>query len=251
MTPNHICALGHFWCDTTTKYLQWQFELFTEKMSDGNLYLLAVGYIAFYVVIIIPARSAGPAGPPGPHSGGALYTRWGKSSCPQVGGTELVYDGITGGSFYNHQGGGANYLCMPRDPEYSTTLIYRTGFDDHAPLYGSEYEAPVQGSHDHNVPCAVCYVSTRPTVIMIPAKASCPPTWTREYYGYLMTQHKVHHRTMFECVDKDQESLAGSQGDTNGVLFYHAEASCSPGHLPCPPYDINQHKELNCVVCTK
>ena len=34
---------------------------------------------------------AGPAGTPGPRSGGALYTRWGKSSCPQVEGTELVY----------------------------------------------------------------------------------------------------------------------------------------------------------------
>ena len=34
---------------------------------------------------------------PGPRSGGALYTWWGKSSCPQVEGTKLVYSGITGG----------------------------------------------------------------------------------------------------------------------------------------------------------
>ena len=224
------------------------FELFTEKMSY-LMYFLAVGYVAFYVVIIIPA---GPDGPPGPRSGGALYTRWGKSSCPEVRGTELIYDGITGGTWFEHPGGGANYLCMPKDPEYSTTLNYNTKFNNHALLYGAEYESPAQQeSHDHNVPCAVCYVSTRPTVIMIPAKASCPPTWTREYYGYLMTELSTHHRTMFECVDKDQESLAGGQGDTNGVLFYHAEASCSPGHLPCPPYGVNQHKELNCVVCTK
>ena len=64
---------------------------------------------------------AGPPGPPGPRSGGggggggggAIYTRWGKSSCPPVEGTELVYSGITGGTYYNQQGGGANYLCMP------------------------------------------------------------------------------------------------------------------------------------------
>ena len=35
---------------------------------------------------------------------------------------------------------------------------------------------------------------------------------------------------------------------TLGVLFCHVEADCNTG-LPCPPY--NNHKELNCVVCTK
>ena len=32
---------------------------------------------------------------------------------------------------------------------------------------------------------------------------------------------------MFECVDADQESLHGTQADTNGALFYHVEAACS------------------------
>ena len=54
--------------------------------------------------------------------------------------------------------------------------------------------------------------------------------------------HHNHYRSMFECVDEDQESLPGSQGDTDGVLFYHVEAACNTG-LPCPPYD--QNKELN------
>ena len=35
--------------------------------------------------------------PPGPCSGGAIYTIWAKSSCPEVD-TELVYSGITGGT---------------------------------------------------------------------------------------------------------------------------------------------------------
>ena len=83
---------------------------------------------------------------------------------------------------------------------------------------------------------------------MIPAKASCPPTWTREYYGYLMAEHRNHHRATFECVDADQESLPGSQDGLNGALFFHAEADCGNG-LPCPDY--NDHQELNCVVCTK
>ena len=107
----------------------------------------------------LPGRDGvqGPPGPPGkdgstglqgppepPSSGGAIYTRWGKSSCPQVKGTELVYSGITGGTMYHQEGGGANYLCMPKDPEYSPTLTYRsTDFQWIANVYGSEYEYPL------------------------------------------------------------------------------------------------------------
>ena len=197
-----------------------------------------------------PPGQNGSTGPPGSSSGGVTYTRWGKSSCPQVEGTELVYSGITVGTYYNKAGGGANYLCMPKDPEYSPTLTYRIGVWSTTKVHGTEYEGPLQGTHDHNAPCAVCCVSTRSKLLMIPAKFSCPQTWTREYYGYIMTEDNQSDRgrTMFECVDKDQESLPGSYANTNGAFFMHVEASCNTG-LPCPPY--NTEKELNCVVCTK
>ena len=206
------------------------------------LLLLAVGAVAVAALV------------QGSHSGGTLYTRWGRSMCPQVGGTELVYSGIAGGSSYTHRGGGANYLCMPKDPVYSPILRYRGGTQGHAYVYGSEYYKPIKGSHDHNVPCAVCEVSTRSKMLMIPAKATCPSSWTREYYGYIMTEWIGRHnssvgRTMFECVDTDQESLpGGGHANTNGALFNHVEAVCNYD-LPCPPY--NSKQELNCVVCTK
>ena len=187
----------------------------------------------------------GPRGYPGPMSGGVVYTRWGKSSCPDVFGTELVYAGRSGGSSYSHQGGGANYLCMPLNPEY--TLKYVIGHQGRSTVYGSEYNNPITGTADHDVPCAVCSVTTRLQVLMIPAKTSCPTAWTREYYGYLMSEHYSHHRTMFVCVDKDQDSVPGSQAATYGAKFHHTEADCSG--MPCPPY--NNQKELNCVVCTK
>ena len=43
------------------------------------------------------------------------------------------------------------------------------------------------------------------------------------------------------------EAIPGLLADTNGALFYHAEATCNG--LSCGPY--NTEKELNCVVCTK
>ena len=52
---------------------------------------------------------------------------------------------------------------------------------------------------------------------MIPAKTRCPSTWTLEYSGYLMSTHRVnHYRTMFECVDKNPDSIPGSASDNNG-----------------------------------
>ena len=194
--------------------------------------------------------AVGPAGPPGPKSGGATYVRWGKSSCPDVAGTELVYDGRAAGNFYNRQGGGSTYLCLPKLPEY--VLPHIPFSQSYSEIFGVEYQDPVtEGRNNLNVPCAVCTVSTRPALLMIPAKARCPTGWTREYYGYLMSQGgsflSNQRRTPFECVDKDQEVLEGSEADTDGARFYHVEASCNG--ISCPPY--NTDMELNCVVCTK
>ena len=194
-----------------------------------------------------PIGVQGTTGLPG---GGAAYIRWGNSSCPGITGTKLVYTGFAGGSLFNQGGGGANYLCMPDAPKYSSTLTYRAGVQNHSPIHGAEYQDPIQGIQNHNVPCALCHVSSRSVLIMIPAMASCPSYWTREYYGYLMSAHQSHKRTTFVCVDESMESIPGSQVDTNGALFYHTEAHCGTG-LPCSDTTYINHKELNCAVCTK
>ena len=193
----------------------------------------------------------GEQGPPGPSIGGVVYTRWGKTTCPNVTGTELVYTGRTAGSrWLQNTGGGANYLCMPENPDY---LGYRPGVQGYSPVYGTEYQTentgPLGHVHNHNAPCAVCYASTRVAVIKIPAKTQCPSTWTLEYSGYLMSAHATneHYRTMFECVDKNPDSLPGSAANTDGTQFWHVEATCNG--ILCPPYD--PQKELTCAVCTK
>ena len=71
-------------------------------------------------------------------------------------------------------------------------------------VYGTEYEGPVRGTHNHNVPCSVCHVTSRSIALMIPAKTSCPQYWTKEYNGYLMSEYHSHNPSMFECVDKGQ-----------------------------------------------
>ena len=182
-----------------------------------------------------------------------IYTRWGNNTCPSTPGTLLLYAGRAAGSWFNQQGsgGGANYLCLPEQPQYLNYIpVTQNG---RAYLYGAEYQTtvmsngPLDSVTNHNVPCAVCYTLTRGIVVMIPAQLTCPSSWTREYYGYLMAERSAHHRTMFECVDQNPESVPGSVADTDGVLFYHTEVKCSRG-IPCPPYDTQ--KEVTCVVCT-
>ena len=191
----------------------------------------------------------GPQGPPGPRNGGVVFTRWGRTTCPTTNDTELLYKGKAAGSSWDQTGGGANYICLPDEPEF---LSYTPGISDaQSYIYGSEYETyygPFAPLNDHNVPCVVCYASTRVSYLMIPAKITCPKTWTTEYQGYLMAERFSHKRNVvYECVDKDTESIPGSVANTNGATFYHVQAQCNG--LLCPPYD--QEKELACVVCTK
>ncbi len=185
---------------------------------------------------------AGSPGPSGEKAGGATYTRWGSTSCPG----EKISSGRVGGSPWQNQGGGSDYLCMPDDPKYG--VAYKAGVQGRSPVDGAEYEFPIAtNKHDRNIPCAVCYVSSQTASIMIPAGMNCYGNWTREYYGYLMSDRNTHRKTQFVCVDHSMEAIPGMSANTNGAMFYHAEATCNG--LSCTKYSTE--KELHCVVCTK
>ena len=59
------------------------------------------------------------ANEPGPQAGGVVYTRWGRTVCPQ--GATLVYAGRAAGTKYNVKGGTSDTLCMPETPQYLST----------------------------------------------------------------------------------------------------------------------------------
>lgn len=121
-------------------------------------------------------------------------------------------------------------------------------------MYGAEYEinyaySPFKSNlHDHDVPCAVCYVRSRVSQLMIPARNDCPSGWTEEYHGYLMSWHHGHKKSGdFICIDTDAEFVHGSKANRDGALLYLVEGQC--GSLPCLPYFNG--RELTCAVCTK
>ena len=189
----------------------------------------------------------GNQGEPGTVKGGVVYTRFGRKSCRS--GIQLLYEGITAGSHYDYRGGGANYLCLPKVPQYLSNVnpLYESY------LYGAEYESYnriFSGTTDnHNVPCAVCYNPTNVAKLTIPARVKCPPSWTREYFGYLMTEYDNNpNNAVYECIDANPEVVPGTHQNTRGAQFYFVEATCDKG-IPCLPY--KRARAITCVVCTK
>ena len=187
---------------------------------------------------------------------GSTYVRWGRKSCPNINGTELVYSGYAGGSWYGDSGAASNYICLAPDPQWDH---YSDAHDAGAHVYGAEYQfgefgipgvAQFMGGnsvYQEDVPCSVCR-SSRPTTIMIPGRTQCYIGWTMEYKGYLTAGHSAYSAaTEFVCLDDRPDNLPGGHPNENGALFYFVEGRC--GSLPCPPYIDG--RELTCVVCTK
>jgi len=181
-------------------------------------------------------------------SGGDVYTRWGRTSCPSEN-TETIYTGVIGGSHYSHSGGSNNYLCLPNDPQRD-----QAGLDDSSfgYIYGTEYEIGGSSLFKHlqnkEEPCAVCKTNAR-TVIMIPVRTTCYSGWRLEYSGYLMSQHHSQAGSKETiCVDASPEATTDSFiADQNGALLYFIKTSC--GSLKCPPYGSDT--VLTCVVCSR
>ena len=190
------------------------------------------------------------ANEPGPHASGAVYTRWGRTVCPQ--GATLVYAGTAAGTKYNVEGGTSDTLCMPETPQYLST---DTTANYVALLRGVEFETqgtsstPLNNVYQANMPCAVCHTNTKLSVLTVPAQYTCPNGWSMEYNGYLMTEFEYSDRQRKStlCMDKDAEAVPCSQANTNPAEVYLMRATCDG--LPCPLYNTNM--ALSCAVCSK
>ncbi|CAM1154592.1 Uncharacterised protein r2_g4321 [Pycnogonum litorale] len=48
--------------------------------------------------------------------GGTTYIRWGRTDCRV--GADTLYKGVAAGGYYKHAGGGADYQCLPVEPQF-------------------------------------------------------------------------------------------------------------------------------------
>lgn len=189
------------------------------------------------------------------HKHGAMYTRWGLSTCPA--GVTRVYAGYTAGALHSHAGGGANTLCLTNTPVWTNPsnalMTFNDNNLDHSLIYGGEYELSggqigLDSRHDYDSVCAVCLQPNASNVFMYPGAATCPGGWNTEYFGYLMSSHYTQPKTDWLCVDANP-TAAGSNANSNGRLLYSVEAEC--GSLPCTPTGYTQNREIVCSVCSQ
>ena len=152
--------------------------------------------------------------------------------------------GFAAGARYSHAGGGANYLCLPRDPIFRPNGPSGTrGY-----LYGAEYQKPpLPARQEYDVPCAVCK-APRCAVFMLPGRDECYSGWITEYSGWLASSHysSDRHRTEYVCVDREAQN-EGSNSNHDGSLFYPVQTTC--GSLPCDIYPNG--RDTKCAVCSQ
>ena len=171
------------------------------------------------------------------------YTRWGNTTCPYGAGT--VYHGAAAGGHYSHSGSPANMMCLPPNPKRFPDNPSQSGYYY---AYGVEYQVSGQLNHadERNMPCAVCEVTGKSTLLMIPSHYQCPTGWRMEYNGYIMAgRHSHAGSSMYNCIDKHLQQISGSGSDNGGHQLYTIYASSSQ----FLPYDSGY--AMTCVVCTK
>jgi len=175
---------------------------------------------------------------------GSVFTRWGHLECPAK--STEVYQGVVGGANQGHRGGGANALCLSMNPTDAPST--NTGNNNHAMIYGSEYEDAYAGAPAHtnwDAGCVVCaYEGSASYDIW--GTTTCPDKHEVLYTGNVLAAHHGHHKQNYACFDKErQERTGGDRGSQDGVRWYTAEYEC--GSIPCGPYNTN--KEVACARC--
>jgi len=176
----------------------------------------------------------------------------------------MLSSGHMAGRHVREGGGGSNFLCLPEEPQWNnqssageaTGWLYGVeyGFDGDRASFFSTLNTGGHRLQRTPVPCAVCYVSQRSASVMMPASTSCPVGWTREYGGYIMSEHSFsentprhpRHATSFTCIDQAPEIATGGVSRHN-VAIHVVRLGC--GTLPCSKYPDDW--VLVCIVCSR
>ena len=157
----------------------------------------------------------------------------------------ILNSGYADKSSAQHFGGGANYICLDKNPQWPDVTSAGSGAGNN--IYGVEYWLITGFDYsffNNDALCATCHVEGRGETLMIPGNRTCPHTWTKEYEGLLVSEDT--NLSTYVCLDKNPEAIPGWGFYDEWSKFYILQAHCNP--LPCPPY-VNGY-EIACVVCT-
>lgn len=105
-------------------------------------------------------------------------------------------------------------------------------------------------TNESPISCSLCFVEERTSPTVFPGRTTCPPEWTMEYRGYMMTKDIKSRKGDYICMDSDSRTsdldmLVLSKIDKQDFV---SDVKLSCGTLPCEKYE--KDKLLPCVVCT-
>ena len=180
---------------------------------------------------------------------GSLYTRWGRTTCPES--AQMVYFGQAVGPQTSQSGSGANNLCLTLDPVYSD----HNDMDQAVALLGGiNYYTTGHGLHrftavhNHKVPCAVCFTPKTMSNFMQPGNANCPTGFRREYGGLLFASKYNLNKNDWVCVDEDPESMGGSSSSFGA--WYPTEVRYGSIVSRAQDGGYYRYREVKCAVCS-
>ena len=146
--------------------------------------------------------------------------------------------------------GSVEILCIP-DIEVQE-FDRNFGLDTQGSVYqaarlGGDSGAPdIIG--DNTLACSLCETQQN-TVVMIPARRTCPIGWLLEYEGVLMSSDRqANRRSSVLCVSLTFEPSFVTEENANGLEIVNENISCTDGNL-CDA--VNDNFDVRCVVCSK
>jgi hypothetical protein len=178
------------------------------------------------------------------------FTNWGRNDCPS--GSSLIYAGYAAGGNAGHTGSGANTVCLTNAPSYAGA-VFSDADENRNLLYGVEMQtsgyglATLAGFVNYDMTCAVCRVDNATQTIWVPGTTNCPSGWTKQYSGYIMSDHYTQRKSEFVCVNATPIA-AGSNANSGGPYWYPTETEMG-ALVNGAPYV--QDREVTCCVCTQ
>jgi hypothetical protein len=133
---------------------------------------------------------------------GAVFTHWGANSCPRADHAHL-YRGFMASSGRRNKGGGHNFLCLHKEPEYPKGYNDKSHIEEGSNTYSS-WVTGVEGG----VACTVCQAAPDAITTYVQwGRYTCSGNHTTEYSGAMMSGSSDDRKSEWICVNKSQETV--------------------------------------------
>ena len=184
---------------------------------------------------------------------GSAYVRWGSEACPSSTSSRLVYEGYAVGSSSTSTGGGANPLCLVRQPDWGQ---HSDIAHSQSTIVGAIYGTSGTGLrrlyplNNRLILCAVCLAENASSTFTLPGSRSCPESYKIEYAGFLFAAYYSHKKSNWVCVEGDEARGAATGQNRKQAVWFPTEVECGGMKCTYDDGDYVKNREVSCSVCS-